>query len=148
MKIRRQHYRLYPELALFESDAERIAALKAFQKAIWRNRNFWLMSVLYGMINAVGIAGGTWLMTRLAYFSTVPRPIMTSIPAMVLGTLFGLSFQFIWRRPIQRALREHLVAKGVPICLHCGYDMRGLPEPRCPECGECATPQVRSPNRV
>jgi DNA-directed RNA polymerase subunit RPC12/RpoP len=21
-------------------------------------------------------------------------------------------------------------------CLNCGYDLRGLPEPRCPECGE------------
>ena len=20
-------------------------------------------------------------------------------------------------------------------CAHCGYDLRGLPEPRCPECG-------------
>ena len=28
-------------------------------------------------------------------------------------------------KPCKRYLREQLVAKGVPICIHCGYDLRG-----------------------
>ena len=28
---------------------------------------------------------------------------------------------------------KHREVKGV--CVRCGYDLRGLPEPRCPECG-------------
>jgi hypothetical protein len=31
------------------------------------------------------------------------------------------------------AARPHRVPSGH--CVHCGYCLRGLPEPRCPECG-------------
>src|SRR5690606_9440248 len=37
----------------------------------------------------------------------------------------------------QRALE--IIRKHEPTpqhCHHCGYDLRGLPEPRCPECGQ------------
>jgi len=29
-------------------------------------------------------------------------------------------------------------------CLGCGYDLRGLPENRCPECGRGVDPQDRT----
>ena len=38
--------------------------------------------------------------------------------------------------PMRKHLREQLIARGVPICLRCGYDVKGLAKPRCPECGE------------
>jgi hypothetical protein len=41
----------------------------------------------------------------------------------------------IYRGYARHRLREVLVALGVPICLHCGYDLRGQTVPRCPECG-------------
>jgi hypothetical protein len=41
------------------------------------------------------------------------------------------------RRDMPRALRKKLIECGVPVCLACGYDLRGLPRDRtqCPECG-------------
>jgi len=42
---------------------------------------------------------------------------------------------YSFRRRIQHSLRQQLIARGTPICLHCGYDLRGQTEPRCPECG-------------
>ncbi len=50
---------------------------------------------------------------------------------------FPLLASLIWlcRSLIQRRLRVQLVAKGVPICIRCGYDLRGQHVPRCYECG-------------
>lgn len=41
----------------------------------------------------------------------------------------------IHRRRLIRSLREQLCRIGVPICIACGYDLRGQTEPRCPVCG-------------
>jgi len=45
--------------------------------------------------------------------------------------IFGLPL-FIWSR------RARILSKRrrLGLCLYCGYDLRGLPEPRCPECGK------------
>jgi hypothetical protein len=40
----------------------------------------------------------------------------------------------MYRKLLQRFLREKLNSLGVPTCHQCGYDIRGLTEPRCPEC--------------
>ena len=41
----------------------------------------------------------------------------------------------LFRRKIQRSLRRQLIDIGKPVCLICGYDLRGQTVPRCPECG-------------
>ena len=46
------------------------------------------------------------------------------------------------RRSIQRNLRRQLIASGVPICIRCGYDLRGQEDARCPECGEPFNPSL------
>lgn len=35
--------------------------------------------------------------------------------------------------------RMRMRAGDVPVCINCGYRMRGLGEPRCPECGRFYT---------
>jgi hypothetical protein len=41
------------------------------------------------------------------------------------------------RKDMPRELRKRLLECGVPVCLGCGYDLRGQPSSstRCPECG-------------
>ncbi|HPF41137.1 MAG TPA: hypothetical protein PK093_21060 [Phycisphaerae bacterium] len=46
------------------------------------------------------------------------------------------------RRSIQRNLRRQLIASGVPICIRCGYDLRGQEDARCPECGQPFAPAL------
>ena len=52
-------------------------------------------------------------------------------------TITGISLSGIWlsRARIRRRLRQQLISDGFLICEPCGYDLRGLTEPRCPECG-------------
>ncbi len=39
-------------------------------------------------------------------------------------------------RELRTGVRRQLVLAGIPICIHCGYDLRGIEAPACPECGE------------
>lgn len=60
---------------------------------------------------------------------------------LVLGLLYGGGCAVLHHRLIlgselfRRRLREMIAARGVRICVNCGYDLRGQVEPRCPECG-------------
>lgn len=40
------------------------------------------------------------------------------------------------RRRLNLALRQQLNELGIPVCLHCGYCVRGVASPTCPECGD------------
>ena len=58
------------------------------------------------------------------------------------GVLVGAESRLFFRARWRRSLREQLVERGVPICLACGYDLRGQLEPRCPECGTPCAPSL------
>jgi len=76
-----------------------------------------------------------FLPARLVYWLEVP-----------IGLLFWLSLIALTirlaRRRIERHLRTGLLAAGVPVCMHCGYDLRGQTEARCPECGRAFDPHL------
>jgi hypothetical protein len=59
--------------------------------------------------------------------------------ALYSGTGVALVFGgSIWlcRQRICRCLRDQLRAAGIPVCMECGYDLRGDDSGmRCPECG-------------
>lgn len=63
---------------------------------------------------------------------------------MVTGIF--LLIRYLHRRGFAIALREKLVTAGVPICLRCGYSLRGaMPVTvRCPECGTAVDERVRA----
>ncbi len=63
--------------------------------------------------------------------------------------LLGLCFWVVawpYRTRIRRNFRQELVRDGFPICVPCGYDLRGLAEPRCPECGAPFDEQLLNKN--
>lgn len=65
----------------------------------------------------------------------VPQRFSGGIIGGLVGGLFVYGIGRIWRRPMQQCLRQELNKRGIPICMKCGYDLRGQVEPRCPECG-------------
>lgn len=50
------------------------------------------------------------------------------------GSVAGI-WQFVLRSAIEQEIRVEMVARGIPVCMGCGYDLRGQVEQRCPECG-------------
>ena len=76
------------------------------------------------MSTTYGIAAGLlpqWTPNMLFRF-------VVDVPALVICTIPGVVIA-VWlarRRPLDADCR----------CRKCGYILRGIPEPRCPECGE------------
>ena len=118
--------RCVPELDLFpphESD-------RAFRRAAWN----WQTNL---SITAMGIVG-------FVIGLCVPPILHSMFPLhhLILGlirhsSLFGFILWGMWlsRTRIRRKLRQELIDAGFALCGPCGYDLRGLTEPRCPECG-------------
>jgi hypothetical protein len=65
-----------------------------------------------------------------------PLPAWQGLGLMII-TLVPLGM--VWLRAllsrVQKELRLQLALKGTPICANCAYELRGLTDPRCPECG-------------
>lgn len=53
----------------------------------------------------------------------------------IIGLAGGLAMTWLWRRDGALFLRQSLLDCGVPVCVDCGYCLRGLTSDRCPECG-------------
>ena len=96
--------------------------------------NNWQTNLLVSAIILLCLFGVDYVRSFL--HSTFPLPpwAVWSITALMLA---GLLTWGLWltRGRIRRRLRELLILEGFPICGPCGYDLRGLTEPRCPECG-------------
>jgi predicted RNA-binding Zn-ribbon protein involved in translation (DUF1610 family) len=71
--------------------------------------------------------------------------ILMFVPCVLLPILI-LVIGFHGRRRTRAILRERLLYHGVPVCLSCGYCLRGSPADaqRCPECGQPIQDRVRA----
>jgi hypothetical protein len=79
-----------------------------------------VLSLLY----AIGVAFWVWV-TPSPWFEVAWGP------AALFMLFMGCIFVF-WAACKRPGDPKHRVAR----CQHCGYDLRGSPGPRCPECGE------------
>jgi len=130
MAVRNWKHKLFPELDRFDDRRE---AARALVKARATSGQY------YTVLWIVPIAVAIVLLTE---FVLVPRGSLWVGNAIFWPTvvLFPSACLWLLRRRVRFALRRQLVERGVPICLHCGYDTRDLPENRCPECGTACTP--------
>jgi len=126
---------MFPELDRF---VDRHDAARALVKARATSGQF--TAVLWIVPIAVAIV----LFTE---FVLVPRGFLWVGNAIFWPTVVLFPSACLWlrRRHIRLALRRQLVDGGIPICLHCGYDTRNLPENRCPECGTEFAPIAQKP---
>ena len=82
-----------------------------------------------------------WVYLGLAVIGEVAgRTVPTvSDPAWVFGMLVPDLLIWVWALRLLLRLRSRLGFALAGCCIHCGYSLRGLPEPRCPECGRPTT---------
>jgi hypothetical protein len=120
---------LFPELEHVTSSKDRRRILSQAQTRYVLIRPwFWVLcaSVVVFMIYGRG-------------FLSVYFGLHGYISAGIVGAAAGISMTYggFWfaRRQIRLYLRHEMRGRGIPLCLRCGYDLRGTPSGRCPECG-------------
>lgn len=124
-----------PELEQFETEEQRQQALSEISKEAGNPRtgNYWLaVVILVFSVLAAGYAADV-----LLHWVVWPNWVED-----VLGWGFRIAAFLLVLRSLHRwgsrvELRQKLLAAGVPVCLSCGYSLRGLAgdSERCPECG-------------
>lgn len=120
---------------MFPSEEARLLAIESIERSMiprsLRELASFAVTVLVLLIVPWIAIGGlvNWLLAGWA-----PRGWVT-----LAGTLlfYTVAVSILLRRSVRLDLRRALVEAGVPICLACGYQLRGLgPDARaCPECG-------------
>lgn len=138
--VRRQS-KMYPELERYETSDAAKAAWRAAWWRVLRTLRFWAIGIVLIGVAPASISLFIVYARRLLSIP-IPPVLWGGLIGGVIGGFMGLGFQLAFRTPVRRSLREDLVCKGVPICVNCGYDLRGLEEPRCPECGEAFDPAL------
>ena len=133
----------YPELRRFESRKDAHAVLKAWQRQLMKSPRFWLVLFVYTIGVGVFVA---LIMISMRQWFRVPMNLFIAVVVVVTGGSGTVGITWFLRNRCRRYLREQLVARGVPICLKCGYDLRGQVAPRCPECGTPCEAELITPN--
>ena len=129
----RRRSKYIPELAFFDSHESAkngsIRAMRRLRKQIVYI--VYLAFLLLPVIGAPQLPGVSNLWNALSASPWLRRTLIALYSFIV--TIVG--WKMTLRDRYRRLLREELIQLGVPICVHCGYDLRGLTESRCPECG-------------
>jgi len=163
---RRPPFRLHPELDLFElPETERAHRLMEAKSAAARPQRRQLIALRIGgsalglsAMAAAWLAGWLWT-TPVGWRSGVAFGLWSLLFASIATTTYFITSFWLLRNRVRRQLRRELIRRGVPVCVSCGYDLRGLvrtdpppppwPQPpanyrfvtepdieaQCPECG-------------
>lgn len=132
-----------PELRMFPTHLDRQRALAgvAYEADQFGTRRglaglaIYMAGMFIGVLVA-GVLGELFLTGELSLVNPSEGSKFFAMIGGVIGCLAAMCWQH--RRVGRQVLRRHLVRCGVPVCLRCGYDLRGLPgtNAQCPECGD------------
>lgn len=128
------------ELSYLDDESAQRAAFLAVRRQVRRSwlgfAPYVLFPVIYPLIGwffvrplglKLGVPGGV--------AGVLPRWLFEALVMTAVGLAIGYGWLWLERRRYRRALWAHLCTLGVPTCQHCGYNLTGLAQPRCPECG-------------
>jgi uncharacterized paraquat-inducible protein A len=131
------------ELLLLEDAAERKKAVAEMDRRM-RAKNRWVFGYAFFVGMVVGNVAASVLRDTVLRGTPVPGFLVHVVLGLLVGVLVGW-VQWLFRRSAQQELRLYLREQGIPVCLHCGYNLRGQVEARCPECGRPFDPALLKP---
>jgi len=125
------------ELDLFEQEEDWRKIRRHISRHNWVRHT--LVGVALGVVLYFGIG-------ELLRFVPVSANTGENIQIGLVTYAAVLSIVWLERKKVREALRRRLIEIGVPVCMECGYCLRGLPgeTERCPECGTIITPDVKA----
>lgn len=115
---------LLPELRQFKDKTQRRDALRIATQR------------MYATWQPYAVVVAWFIVTRTLdrYIASLPRPV--EIGSILLTNMLAVWMMFYaLASRIRRSLRLQLKQLGEPICVSCGYDIRGQTNQRCSECG-------------
>ncbi|MGD8453252.1 MAG: hypothetical protein PVJ57_15655 [Phycisphaerae bacterium] len=140
-KRRSRLARFCPEFALFPTAEDAKRAQRELTFAMLRWPSTWVTTAIAALI-VIPLA---IILTRVLAHLGVPDFFYSVITGGLAGCAGALGLRLPVRKRSRRFLRQCLIERGVPVCLHCGYDLRGQTAPRCPECGQPFDPMLLRP---
>ena len=132
-----------PEMSLFPDDETRRRAVEAMHARATRQPSMWIGAITYALVVWTLVFGLAFVIGQLLPVGRLARWI---IAAAIVLAVYCVFLARSPRRDVVHDLRRELVRCGVPVCLGCGYDLRGAADPdagRCPECGARPGRRVR-----
>jgi len=106
---------------------------RALWRAIWRACK-WLSLIGGGLCVVIAmIVGAAWGADDLGEYALVV--LVGALYLVATGAMFLIPLLFILGVVFNARIRASGRAFGPYYCKACGYSLRGLAEPKCPECG-------------
>lgn len=136
-------WHLFPERDLVPREVSRWGFCAYVQGALGDDNQpgsalTWTLGRALGVILFLG-----W--SYLTYFLPFSLGIVAVLLTLPLLRIGGLYLQ---REDLRTISRRHLAELGFPLCVWCGYDLRGIVEPVCPECGKGPYPGTLKPRKL
>jgi hypothetical protein len=131
--------RVVPEWRHVPDDAERIRIADAADRLVMNHPAYYLgvcATAYFGVSVAIAATG---LARR--YLPFLPTGATSISIFGLLIAVYYVVIGIVFHRRLRTLVRKRLLELGIPICVHCGYDLRGQIEPRCPECGRAFDPE-------
>jgi hypothetical protein len=97
------------------------------------------------VVGFLGYCAAEHILYRVLPVGPLPRFAAYVLGFAVPFLLAALVYSWLLRRRIRHDVRQYLLGLGCKVCLHCGYDLRGQTQPRCPECGSPFDPGLLDP---
>lgn len=126
------------EILYFDTAEERSKVCKQAGGVFIRRPITWIVLLSYGGVVAFVIEIIKY--PTVLWFQALPGN--EGINKFIWGSFMTIPFCsqipfLVWyeRRWMRKYLRTYLNEHGMPICMKCGYDLRGLDSATCPECG-------------
>lgn len=137
MKLTTRRVRRYPELALFPDEEDAARSLRQAAGEAWLSAFASFILLALPMLLA-----GNWVLEPVLY--PILRPSLRLSGWIGLVPLIILAAVLVRRIPrrIRFNLRKALIYSLIPVCLTCGYSLRGLQPGICPECGAAWDPRL------
>lgn len=127
-----------PEFERIETEEVRREVASIAQRRVGWKRTF-ATGIVVNLLVVLGVNVVLWALGLL-------QPLVHRSPSVVsTGAIIGIqtvcffaaqmAAALIWRRRYRIAVRQLLKERGIATCVPCGYDLRHIESPRCPECG-------------
>ncbi len=98
-----------------------------------KSGGFWLGVLLYAGSMLATLFASQYMLRYLPF----PYWIEQWLPYVPVIAVGWFTLRYLHRSGLTTAVRQKLLDRNIPICIKCGYSLRGqtLHEARCPECG-------------